>query len=306
MSSLDAKLPTRERKPCRQPIVLDLVPRLVDQGSFSVQRVLPSSGKRTVGPFVFWDQIGPGELLSGQGLDVRPHPHICLSTMTYLFQSNIEHRDTLGTAQILKPGDVNLMTAGRGIVHSLRTPANARLEPQAFFGIQCWLALPLDKEETNPSFTHYDKQQIPSYEADKHFRLRVIAGDWLGLKSPVSTLSDAIFVENHLKTGAQLVIPPTIEERAIYLLNGDVMIDRIHYGPSRMLLLKPGITVTLKALTDTHCIILGGSALEGPRYLWWNFVASSEQRIEQAKQDWQSGAFGKIPGDDMEFIPLPD
>jgi hypothetical protein len=288
-----------------QNTTIEIIPRSVDLGGFEVGRVLPSRKKRTVGPFIFWDQMGPGEFLTGQGIDVRPHPHIGLSTMTYLFDGLIEHRDTLNNYQVIHPGDVNLMTAGRGIAHSERSPQKARLHPQHVFGIQCWLALPINKEEMSPSFTHYDKSLIPVIQVSSDLSIRVVSGDWMGLRSPVITQNDALFVECTLKASSTISVPLTIEERAIYILSGEIMVDNIHYGNNRMLVLKTGVELIVNALTDATIIILGGTALEEPRYLWWNFVASSKERIEQAKNDWSEGHFGTIPGDDKEFIPLP-
>lgn len=289
----------------QEPIGIEIIPRAVDLGSFKVGRSLPSLEKKTVGPFVFWDQAGPGELLTGQGVDIRPHPHIGLSTLTYLFGGVLEHRDTLGSHQIIVPGDVNLMTAGHGIAHSERTPQEMRLNPRPHFGIQCWLALPLNKEEMNPTFTHYDKSSIPTTTIGKDASMRVVSGEWMGLKSPVMTQNDAFFVEYHLKANNTIRIPSTAEERAIYLLSGSILVDKKHYGNNRMLVLKPDSEVSVSAINDVHLILLGGTALEEPRYLWWNFVASSKDRIEQGKKDWVEGRFGKIPGDDKEFIPLP-
>lgn len=306
MSYFKTKKPICETTKCPKQVSIEIIPRSVDLGGFEVARVLPSQEKRTVGPFIFWDQMGPGELLTGKGIDVRPHPHICLSTMTYLFNGCLEHRDTLGSQQIIVPGDVNLMTAGHGIAHSERSPQEARLKPQHFFGIQCWLALPINKEEMNPSFTHYDKNLIPAIKENNNIELRVVSGDWMGLKSPVITQNDALFVECKLKASSQINIPSTTEERAIYILKGEVSIDNVHYANHKMLILKTNDEIRVTALSDTILIILGGSALEEPRYLWWNFVASSKERINQAKLDWKEGKFGKIPGDDKEFIPVPE
>jgi redox-sensitive bicupin YhaK (pirin superfamily) len=288
----------------KKAIEMEIIPRTVDLGGFEVGRVLPSVAKRTVGPFIFWDEAGPGEFLIGHGLDVRPHPHICLSTMTYLFEGVLTHKDTLGNNQIIEPGDVNLMTAGHGIAHSERTPQEARQKPQHFFGIQCWLALPLTKEEMDPTFTHYDKNILPNILGND-ISMRVVAGEWMGLKSPVITQNDALFVEYLMKASRQINIPATVEERALYLLSGTITVDKVHYANHRMLILKPGAEVTVSADTDAKLILLGGTALEEPRYLWWNFVASSKERIELAKSDWVEGKFGKIPGDDKEYIPLP-
>ena len=297
--------PICESNQCPQHISIEIIPRSVDLGGLQVGRVLPSKEKRSVGPFIFWDKMGPGEFLKGNGLDVLPHPHICLSTLTYLFDGVLEHRDTLGSHQVIVPGDVNLMTAGRGIAHSERTPQQERLHPQHLFGIQCWLALPLNKEEMSPSFTHYDKTILPANEDSKEIHLKVVAGEWMGLKSPVITQNDALFVECKLKDKSELSIPATIEERAIYILSGELIIDNVSYSNDRMLIIKTGSEIKIRAATDANIIVLGGSALEEPRYLWWNFVASSKERIEQGKLDWTEGKFVKIPGDDKEFIPLP-
>jgi redox-sensitive bicupin YhaK (pirin superfamily) len=285
-------------------VQIEIIPRTVDLGGFKVGRILPSTEKRTVGPFVFWDQAGPGEFLTGKGIDVRPHPHICLSTMTYLFRGRLRHRDTLGSNQIIEAGAVNLMTAGRGIAHSERTPQDDRRHEHSIFGIQSWLALPLDKEEIAPSFTHYDKSAIPTIN-ENGAELHIAAGNWRGTTSPVITFNDALFVECHLEANAVMHIPAELEERAIHVLSGSIKAENVIYDDARMLILKPGDEAKISAVTPTHLIILGGSPLEQPRHLWWNFVASSKERIEQAKQDWQDGKFGIIPGDDQEFIPLP-
>lgn len=306
MSYFESKKPLCDHINCPQRIEIEIIPRSVDLGGVEVWRVLPSKEKRTVGPFIFWDQMGPGEFITGAGLDVRPHPHIGLSTMTYLFDGMLEHRDTLGSHQVIVPGDVNLMTAGRGIAHSERTPQTERLHPQHYMGLQCWLALPLNKEEMEPSFTHYDKSIIPAVNEEKEVNLRVIAGEWKGLSSPVNTQIDTLFVECTLQANSQMNVPVTTEERAIYILSGEIEVDKVHFSGTKMLVLKPGLEVNISARSDARLIILGGSALEEPRYLWWNFVSSSKDRIEQGKIDWKEGRFGKIPGDDKEYIPLPE
>lgn len=305
MSYFPAPDPVCDRQHCPKLLEIEIIPRTADLGGFEVHRALPSKEKRTVGPFVFWDQAGPGEFMKGQGLDVRPHPHICLSTMTYLFEGSLEHRDNLGSHQIITPGAVNLMTAGRGIAHSERSPQKSREHSHPLFGIQCWLALPLEKEEIEPIFLHYDKNQIPFIE-EKNRKFRIISGEYEGIKSPVNSQFDALFVEAKMQTGAQMQIPAQVEERAIYILSGEILLDATHYAKERMLVLAPGRPVNIEALHDTHFIILGGPTLDAPRYIWWNFVASSQDRIEQAKKDWKNGLFAKIPGDDLEFIPLPE
>lgn len=304
MSYFQALDPQCDSQHCGKSIAVEIIPRSVDLGGFNVLRALPSLGRRTVGPFVFFDQMGPGEFLTGKGIDVRPHPHIGLSTLTYLFEGRIQHRDTLGSDQIIVAGDVNLMTAGKGIAHSERTPQADRAQPRQFLGIQCWLALPLDKEEVDPTFTHYDTSVLPSH-SDNAMSLRVAAGGWMGLKSPVNTLNDAVFIEMKLKSGGEINVPRDIEERAIHVVSGAVEVDGIHYKDARMLVLKPGVDVKVRATADTHLLVVGGSALEKPPHVWWNFVSSSRERIEQAKLDWMAGKFGTIPGDDKEFIPLP-
>lgn len=304
MTYFDTEDPACDHNHCPKQISLEIIPRTVDLGGFTVGRVLPSNEKRTVGPFVFWDQAGPGEFLTGIGLDVRPHPHICLSTMTYLFSGRLEHRDTLGSHQIIEPGAVNLMTAGRGIAHSERTPQVDRTHHSHFFGIQSWLALPIEKEEMQPTFTHYDQSTIPTL-TENNYQLKIVTGEWEGIKSPVITQNDALFIEGHLQSSAVLNIPATLEERAIHILAGTITIDHTEYHAGRMLIIKTGQPISITAKTNAHLILLGGSPLEKPRYLWWNFIASSKDRIEQAKEDWTSGRFGKIPGDDKEFIPLP-
>ncbi len=306
MSDFKGQEPQRQSQNCPPQVEMEIIARSVDLGGFQVNRILPSKDKKTVGPFVFWDQAGPGELLTGKGLDVRPHPHICLSTMTYLFAGELEHRDTLGSHQIIMPGDVNLMTAGRGIAHSERTPTAERAKNSQLFGIQSWLALPIAKEEMLPTFTHYDKNALPVYHHPNDLCVRVVAGQFMGMTSPVTTHNDAVFVDCELQAQAEMMITANIEERAIHVLTGKISIENQNFAEGQMLILKPGYDIKVTAIAKTHLIFLGGSALPEPRYLWWNFIASSKDRIEQAKADWRDGKFGKIPGDDKEFIPLPE
>lgn len=285
-------------------IELDIIPRSIDLGGFKVSRVLPAPKKKMVGPFIFWDQAGPSDFLMGSGIDVRPHPHICLSTMTYLFKGRLEHRDSLGSHQIITPGDVNLMTAGAGIVHSERTPQVDREETNSIFGIQCWLALPFEKEEMEPNFNHYGQATLPRV-SENGLAMTLVAGSFLGLSSPVMTQSRILFVDCRLAANERFSIPPTTEERAIYILSGSLTVNAAKFDQNVMLLLKPNITIELSANEKAHFIILGGDVLDGERYVWWNFVASSKDRIEQAKEDWENNRFSKVPGDDKEFIPLP-
>lgn len=296
--------PECRREDCPEQVEMVLIPRTADIGGFEVGRVLPSRERRMVGPFVFWDHMGPGEFLVGQGLDVRPHPHIGLSTLTYLFQGSIDHRDSLGSAQTIAPGDVNLMTAGSGIAHSERTGPAERAHPHTLLGLQCWLALPKDREEMTPGFAHHGVADLPLLE-EGGMKTRLVAGHYQGASSPVKTEFYTLFADSVLSAGSKMVIPRDTEERAIYSISGEIEINHIAYGPSQMLVLKPGVDVTLRASSDARLIILGGAVMDGPRRMWWNFVSSSMDRIEQAKRDWKEGRFAKIPGDDVEFIPLP-
>lgn len=285
-------------------IEMIIIPRSQDIGGFEVHRALPFKDRRMVGPFIFWDQMGPGEFLSGHGVDVRPHPHIGLSTVTYLFNGTLDHKDSLGNDRRITPGDVNLMTAGSGIVHSERTGQDIRPQPSKLFGIQSWLAQPKNFETGAPSFEHTPYQSLPLFD-EGGVKGRVILGDFCGEISPIQTQWDTLYVDLNLKKDAQIVIPKTTEERALYALNGSIKINDISYEPGRMLILTPGDEIVITAITDTHLMVLGGAVMDSPRYIWWNFVSSSKDQIEQAKQDWHQGKFAKVPGDDTEFIPLP-
>lgn len=280
-----------------------IIPRTHDLGNFEVYRALPSKEKQMVGPFIFWDQMGPGEFLTGHGLDVRPHPHIGLATLTYLFTGEINHQDSLGNNQIIYPGDVNLMSAGQGIVHSERTPAPTRLAPHSLFGIQSWLALPLKEEDQFATFTHIDKDHLPLIQ-EKGFNVRVIAGSYGGVSSPMELPHDTLYLDITLQKGESVLIPKDAEERALYLLNGDLSIHGITYPPHQLLILSPGQEIPVTANRECHFMVLGGAVMDGPRYIWWNFVASSREQIEEAKHRWQEKLFPMIPGE-TEFIPLP-
>src|SRR6267378_3864107 len=273
-------------------------------GGFEVRRVLPSSERRTVGPFVFFDQMGPTVLPAGTGLDVRPHPHIGLATVTYLFDGEILHRDSLGTAQPIRPGEVNWMTAGSGIVHSERTPPELRTGGARLFGIQTWVGLPKDREEVEPAFTHHPEDALPLLEGDGK-RVRVIAGAFHGTRSPVAVFSKTLYADAALAPGARLEIPPEYEDRAIYIAEGRIEIGGDSFEEGRMLVFRSGEPVTATAGGPTRLLLLGGVPLDGPRHLWWNFVSISTERIEQAKADWREGRFPQVPGE-TEFIQLPD
>jgi redox-sensitive bicupin YhaK (pirin superfamily) len=282
-----------------------IVPRTADLGGFNVHRALPSAQTRMVGPFIFFDHFGPAEFRSGQGIDVRPHPHIGLATVSYLFDGEIMHRDSLGSAVAIRPGEVNWMTAGRGIVHSERTGAERRASGGDLHGLQCWVALPEAQEETAPGFAHYDKDFPVIRDTDKS--ARIVVGSLYGERSPVITASETIFVDVTLKAGASLPLDADHEERAIYILDGEIDIAGDRFARERLLVFRPGDRITVRATSDAHFVILGGAAMDGPRHIWWNFVSSRKERIEEAKQAWQSARFGTVvPGDESEFIPLPE
>jgi redox-sensitive bicupin YhaK (pirin superfamily) len=284
-----------------------VLPRTHDLGDgFEVRRALPSHQRRMVGPFVFLDQMGPHVFGKGQGIDVRPHPHIGLATVTYLFEGEIVHRDSLGNVQAIRPGEVNWMTAGSGIVHSERTAPQVRLNETNISGLQCWVALPRAHEEIAPAFTHTSAAALPWIDGDGA-TARIIAGSFFGQRSPVATLSDLFYVDLQLQPGARLSIPAEYAEQAIYLVEGqlDLGRDGLHEA-GRLLVLKPKAGVVLTAGPHgARAMLLGGEPLDGRRYLAWNFVASSVERLEQAKEDWRQQLFPSVPGE-TEFIPLPD
>ena len=272
---------------------------------FRVRRLLPAAGRRMVGPFIFFDHMGPVRMLPGQGLDVRPHPHIHLATVTYLFEGEILHRDSLGTQQSIRPGALNWMTAGRGIAHSERSPGPARKEGARLHGLQLWVALPRADEEVAPSFQHHAAEDLPALEREGA-RLRVIAGSAYGATSPVRVLSPLFYVEAQLEQGAALSLPDEHPERAAYVVDGSVCCDGEAQGPGVMLVFREGVPAQIRAQESSRVMLLGGAPLDGERHIWWNFVSSSPERIEQARRDWREGRFPKVPGDELEFIPLPD
>jgi len=282
-----------------------IVPRSHDLWGFQVRRALPAIGQRMVGPFIFFDQMGPAEFHLGEGLDVRPHPHIGLSTVTYLFDGEIMHRDSLGTALAIKPGAVNLMTAGRGIVHSERTGMEARATGPKLYGIQAWLALPKTHEEIAPEFKHHGAQDLPRIvEGGK--RISLIMGSAYGQTSPVQFPWDALYAEAVLSPGSILPLDPDYDERAIYIVSGKVDIAGDEFGAGQLLVFKPGDRISILAIDQARVMIVGGEPMDGPRNIWWNFVSSSKERIEQAKHEWKTGRFDTVPGDESEFIPLPE
>jgi redox-sensitive bicupin YhaK (pirin superfamily) len=287
-----------------EAIELVIVPRTADLGGFTVRRALPSTRRRMVGPFIFLDHMGPAEFRTGQGVDVRPHPHIGLATVTYLFAGEIVHRDSLGSALPIVPGDVNWMTAGRGIAHSERTSAEHRAAGEHLHGLQCWVALPAGDEEMAPAFNHIGGDKLPVVSGEGK-TVRVVAGELFGARSPVATLSDTIFADVVLSAGARLPLDADHEERAIYVVSGEIEIAGDRFAEGRLLVFKPGDRITVTALRDARLVVVGGATADGPRHIWWNFVSSRQERIEQAKADWKAGRFALVPGE-TEFIPLPE
>jgi redox-sensitive bicupin YhaK (pirin superfamily) len=304
MSFFPGKDPAAGDARAADAIDLVVVPRSVDVGHFAVRRALPHVKRRMVGPFIFFDHFGPAEFHSGQGIDVRPHPHIGLATVTFLFDGEIMHRDSLGTAAAIRPGEVNWMSAGRGIVHSERTAPDHRNEGEPIHGLQCWVALPTSDEESAPSFSHHDSAALPLV-SDAGRTARIITGSAYGERSPVPTLTDTLFVDVTLTQGATLPVDAATEERAAYLISGEVEIVGDRFEAGRLLIFRPGDPITVTAVTDARLVLLGGATMDGPRHIWWNFVSSRKERIEQAKADWKLSRFDTVPGDDKEFIPLP-
>jgi len=282
-----------------------IVPRARDLGGFSVRRALPAASKQMVGPFIFFDQMGPAEFLIGSGIDVRPHPHIGLATVTYLFDGEIMHRDSLGSALAIKPGELNLMSAGRGIVHSERTSAEERAKGPRLFGIQAWAALPKAHEEGAPAFAHHGASELPRISADGK-TVRVIMGTLYGQTSPAAFPHPAFYAEAVLAPGAVLPLDPDYDERGIYIASGEIDIAGETFSTGRLLVFRPGDRISILALSQARLMLLGGEPMDGPRHIWWNFVSSSKDRIDAAKADWKAGRFSPVPGDAEEFIPLPD
>ena len=282
-----------------------ITPVTHDLGDFKVRRTLPAKSRTMVGPFIFVDQFGPARLPAGHGMDVRPHPHINLATVTYLFEGAIEHRDSLGTRAVIEPGAVNLMTAGRGIVHSERSPAETRAAGPALYGMQTWLALPDDKEEIEPAFEHVAGAALPLVEGEG-VSARVLMGTLWGQTSGVTEHSATIYADIILGGGASVPIDAGADERAIMLAEGEASLDGQPLEPFLLYLLAPGHKASLRAVTPARAMLLGGEAFASKRHVWWNFVSSSRDRINQAKEDWQARRFPLVPGDEEEFIPIPE
>lgn len=304
MSWLPSLDPVLGDKQSCDALELVVIPRVRDIGGFQVRRALPHARRQMVGPFIFFDQMGPVQLVAGHGMDILPHPHIGLATVTYLFDGAITHRDSAGHIQDIAPGAMNLMTAGRGIAHSERTPDLPRREGQGMFGIQSWIALPVAHEEIAPSFQHFDAATLPLVEAGGA-EARIIAGQAFGQRAPVDTLSDWFYAEVQLAPGAPVPLDPDYEERAIYVVEGTIEIAGERFEGPRLLVFRPGDTITVRAISWSRLMFLGGASMEGPRHIWWNFVSSRRERIEEAKEDWKQGRFGAVP-DETDVIPLPE
>ncbi|MDF2494824.1 pirin family protein [Sphingomonas sp.] len=285
-------------------IELTLLPSTHDIGGFKVHRTLPHRERTMVGPFLFFDQMGPAHLPPGEGMDVRPHPHINLATVTYLFDGAIGHRDSLGTQAVIRPGAVNLMTAGRGIVHSERSPEEVRREGPALSGIQTWLALPDGREELDPAFEHVPAADLPVIEGSG-VTARVIMGDLWGKRAPTTTYAGTIYADIALAPGASVPIDAAADERAVYLVEGEATLEGLPLEPQKLYVLRPGIAATLRSATGARAMLAGGDAFTTPRHVWWNFVSSSRERIQEAKRAWMAREFPVVPGDEIEWIPIP-
>jgi redox-sensitive bicupin YhaK (pirin superfamily) len=287
------------------PILQTITPVTHDLGGFKVHRTLPSRPRTMVGPFIFFDQMGPASFPPGQGIDVRPHPHINLSTVTYLFEGSLDHRDSLGTYARIEPGAVNLMTAGRGIVHSERSGTDIRRSGAPMSGIQTWLALPDGKEEIDPAFEHVAKEDLPLIE-NPGAKARIVMGSLWGSASPVTCHAETIYADILLDAGGSIPIDAGADERAVYLALGEASLDGVPLAPMTLVILRPGIAATLRSESGGRVMLCGGEAFATPRHVWWNFASSSRDRINQAKEDWRAGRFPLVPDDAAEYIPLPD
>ena len=282
-----------------------VVPRVRDLGGFEVRRALPAAANQMVGPFIFSDQMGPAEFLIGTGIDVRPHPHIGLATVTYLFDGEIMHRDSLGTELPIRPGELNLMSAGRGIVHSERASPEERAKGPRLFGIQAWAALPKSHEEGEPTFAHYDAPSLPRISGEGK-TVRLIMGSLYGAQSPAEFPQPCFYAEATLAPGAVLPLDADYDERAVYVVSGEIDVAGQQFGAGRLLVFRPGDRISILATSMARLMLVGGEPMDGPRHIWWNFVSSSKDRIDAAKADWKARRFAPVPTDGQEFIPLPE
>jgi redox-sensitive bicupin YhaK (pirin superfamily) len=305
---LDASIPIGDQVDAIETVI---IPRARDLGGFEVRRALPSAQRQMVGPFIFFDQMGPAEFLTGSGIDVRPHPHIGLGTVTYLMKGRLHHRDSLGTDQWIEPGAVNWMVAGQGITHSERTDGEARKAPLSMFGLQTWLALPKAREDDAAAFVHVPRTTLPELEGEGK-EVRLILGTAWGETVPLQMPSEVFYADARLAQGAAIPLPDNHEDRGVYVLDGTVSVGGQTFEPGRMLVFRPGDRVSVQAGDlGARIMLLGGATMDGPRFIWWNFVASSRERIDAAREawragDWQHGRFRLPPDDDKEFIPAPE
>jgi redox-sensitive bicupin YhaK (pirin superfamily) len=293
------------RENADDPVELTLTGRERDLGGFSVRRVLPSAQRRLIGPFIFFDVLGPATFPAGRGIDVRPHPHIALATITYLFEGEILHRDSLGSVEPIRAGDVNWMMAGHGIVHSERTSAEVRAQASRIHGLQTWVALPTSQEESEPRFEHHAASSLPVVKRPGA-ELRVVAGSAYGVTAPTGVLSPTLYVHARLEAGATLEVDEGHEERAVFAVSGEFECAGHPLPVGTMLVVRPGARAALRAIQGGDVMLVGGAPLDGPRHLYWNFVSSDPARIERAKADWREGRFPLVPGDSEERIPLPE
>ena len=305
MSWTQAAEPVCTRAAATAVVETTIAGRSRDLGGFAVRRVLPAPGHRLVGPFIFFDHMGPATFAPGTGMDVRPHPHINLATVTYLFEGEILHRDSLGSEQVIRPGEINWMTAGRGIVHSERTPPDRRAAGQRLDGIQLWVALPRADEETEPAFHHHGAATLPELRQDGA-HIRVLAGSAYGAVSPVHTFSPLFYADVTMTASSTIALPDEYEERAAYIADGVVTCGADRFEAGRMLVFTRGARAVVRAESPARVVLVGGAPIDGERHIWWNFVSSSETRIEQAKREWKEGRFPTVPGDELEHIPLPE
>lgn len=285
-------------------VIQAISPTTHDLGDFRVHRALPAKGRTMVGPFIFFDQAGPARIGAGQGIDVRPHPHINLATVTFMYEGAFLHRDSLGSEQLIEPGAVNLMTAGKGIVHSERSPDEERAKDKKLSAIQTWLALPERHEEMDPAFEHVPADDMPVID-HAGARARIIMGSLWGQRAPVTTYAQTIYADIQLAPGSAVPIDPEADERAIYVAGGDAALDGLMLAPQTLYVLRPGIRATLSSVDGGRVMLCGGEAFTTPRHVWWNFVSSTQERLMQAREDWEAMRFPLIPGDDAEFIPIP-
>ncbi|EQA98707.1 hypothetical protein FHS51_001263 [Sphingobium wenxiniae] len=285
-------------------IIQTITPTSHNLGDFRVHRALPARERTMVGPFIFFDQAGPALIGPGQGVDVRPHPHINLATVTYMYEGAFVHRDSLGTEQLIEPGAVNLMTAGKGIVHSERSPDAERARASRLSAIQTWLALPDRDEEMDPAFEHVGEDRLPIVDCGQA-RARVIMGTLWGRSAPVTTYAGTIYADIQLSPGGSVPIDPSADERAIYVSGGGAALDGLLLQPQTLYVLRPGVSATLMSADGGRVVLCGGEAFTSPRHVWWNFVSSTTERLMQAREDWEAMRFPLIPGDDQEFIPIP-